>query len=68
MTKVFWTEPLTITELPKYPMGIAVRFEANKYGITGDGAASERWGRFKVGDKVRLFMSFGWISDAVKQA
>ena len=65
MNQVYWTEPLTVSELPVYPMGMAIRFEKNQYGLDGNGAA-EKHRQFQVGDKVRCFMSFGHISDIVK--
>ena len=66
MTQVYWTSPLTVSSLPVYPLGTAICFEKNEYGITGDGACSERYKALKVGDKVKLFMSFGHVSDMVK--
>lgn len=64
--QVFWTKPITISELKRFPLGIAARFEKNEYGITGD-CARETWSKYAVGDKVRLFISFGVI-DSIERA
>ena len=62
---VFWTEPITISSMPRFPMGLALRFEKNEYGLDGAGAHPGH-AALKVGDKIRCFVSFGHIVEIRK--